>query len=83
MERLSNESSIAVSDTFAFVILVGFFLFMGKSMYDLVRSKSLSSREKTYFAFIISLIPVFGSILYYIYERNSYRNNRLQAAHLK
>lgn len=83
MERLNSDSSIAVSDTFAFVFIGAVLLFIGKTMYDLIKSKHLSSREKTNFAFIISLVPVIGSMLFYAYESNVYQNNRSKTTYFK
>lgn len=64
MDRTNNE--IAVSNSFVIVILFAALLFLGKSMYDLIKSKHLSLREKTNLAFVIVIIPVYGSVILYI-----------------
>ena len=74
---------IQVSYSFVIVFFAGVILFIGKSMYDLVNSKHFSSREKTILAFIISLAPIIGSILFYTYQSNTYRNNRLKTGNFK
>jgi divalent metal cation (Fe/Co/Zn/Cd) transporter len=70
------NSEIIVSNSFALIIFFGAILFIGKSIYDLVKSKQLSSREKTYLAFLIAIIPVYGSLMFYMYERNNRNSGR-------
>ncbi|MGF1924061.1 MAG: hypothetical protein ACQUHE_07765 [Bacteroidia bacterium] len=72
-----------VSDSFAIGFFLMVLLFVGKSVYDLINSKHLTSREKTNMAFIISLVPIIGSILFYSYQSAVYRNNRARKVNFK
>jgi hypothetical protein len=70
------SSEISVSNSFALIVLFGAILFIGKSIYDLIKSKCLSSREKTYLAFLIIIIPVYGSLMFYMHEKNNGNSGR-------
>ena len=67
-----NSSEIQVSDSFAIVVLFGALIFVGKTIYDLIKSASLSHKEKTYLAFIICLLPIYGSFIFYFYLKSNY-----------
>lgn len=64
------SSEIAVSNEVGYLILFGAMLFLAKSIYDLIKSKKLSRREKVNLSFIIAIIPIYGSIIFYFYEGN-------------
>lgn len=64
------NSEITVSNSFAIVVLFGGVLFLGKSVYDLIKSNNLSRAEKVKLAFCISIIPIYGSLVFYMYEKN-------------
>ena len=64
------SSEIAVSNEVGYLILFGAMLFLAKSIYDLIKSKKLSRREKVNLSFIIAIIPIYGSIIFYFYESN-------------
>jgi hypothetical protein len=65
-----HSTEIAVSNAFGYSIIFGAILFLAKSIYDLVRSKKLSKRQKVNLSFIIAIIPIYGSVVFYFYESN-------------
>lgn len=61
------------------IILVFVLIFMVKSGFDIYYSKTLLKSEKVNLAFLIVIIPVLGSIVFYVYQRHKYlvmRNKR-------
>jgi hypothetical protein len=70
------SGEIAVSNSFAFTLFFGAALFLGKSIYDLIKSKSLSKSEKVLLALIISILPIYGSFIFYMYAKNIYNPGR-------
>ncbi|WP_316770631.1 hypothetical protein [Pedobacter frigiditerrae] len=69
-------SEIVVSNSFAFTLLLGAALFIGKSIYDLIKNEHLSKSEKVSLAFVISLLPIYGSFIFYMYAKNIYKAGR-------
>jgi len=51
----------------AILFLLAIVAYIGKSIFDLVRHQTLTQREKANLAFLITLIPLFGSIVFYFY----------------
>ena len=70
------NSEVVVSNSFALIVLFGALLFLSKSVYDLIKSKNLTNKEKTNLSFLIALLPIFGSCIFYFYQSNVYRANR-------
>lgn len=71
---MNNE--IAFSNLFALIVFFAAFLFLIKSVYDLIKSKTLTNKEKTNLSFLIVLVPILGSGIFYLYQSNVYRASR-------
>ena len=61
----------------AITILVTLVLFIAYSFYDLNKEKTFTKRQKVNWSFVLAILPVTGSIVYFIcktFIRNKHHN---------